>query len=279
MARLSLSLLALLLASPALADDPVFSGPQPGEKLPPFKMTGVFDDLAGKEIDLVGQAKDNPVAIIFVHELTRPSVAVVRAVMKYAGTQTKHRLVGGVVFLADDASAMEERLKRAKRALPTEVRIGISDDGQEGPGAYGLNRKMTLTVLVGKGGKVTANFPLVQPSVEADVPKIVAAIAKATGGKPLSLAELLPERRVVRQPARDPNLRTYLGPIINKTATNEEIDAAVAKLEDYLKEHPAARTQVGDISRTIVRAGKLDSYGTAHAQEYLKKWAKEFVKK
>jgi len=39
---------------------------------------------------------------------------------------------------------------------------GISPDGEEGPGSYGLNRKMTLTILVANKGKVTANFALVQ---------------------------------------------------------------------------------------------------------------------
>ena len=37
--------------TPVATDEPVFYGPQVGEKLPPFQVTGVFDDQAGKELE------------------------------------------------------------------------------------------------------------------------------------------------------------------------------------------------------------------------------------
>ena len=42
------------------ADERVFSGPQAGEKLAPFKVRGAFDDAAGKEIDFVEAAGARP---------------------------------------------------------------------------------------------------------------------------------------------------------------------------------------------------------------------------
>ena len=66
--------------------------------------------------------------------------------------------------------------------MPGGVPVGISTDGQEGPGAYGLNRKVQMTILVGKDDKVTANFALVQPSAAADGPRIAQAIVDALGG-------------------------------------------------------------------------------------------------
>ena len=77
---------------------------------------------------------------------------------------------------------------------PTGVPIGISVDGAEGPGAYGLNRNVTLTVLAGKGGTVTANYALVQPSVQADAPKILAEVAELVGGEVPPLEELMPDQ-------------------------------------------------------------------------------------
>ena len=47
---LALSIM-LLISQAADAEDPVFSGPQPGEKLPPLKMTGVRGELKEKEFD------------------------------------------------------------------------------------------------------------------------------------------------------------------------------------------------------------------------------------
>jgi hypothetical protein len=38
----------------------------------------------------------------------------------------------------------------------------------------------------------------------------------------------------------------------------------------------ATRTELGRIARTIVQAGVLEKYGTAKAQEYLKKWASQY---
>jgi len=72
---------SLLLACPAVGDDEVYSGPQPGEKLASFSMRGVLGDLAGKEIDLMEKADGKPVVLVFMHKLTRPSAAVTRAVL------------------------------------------------------------------------------------------------------------------------------------------------------------------------------------------------------
>ncbi|MBI1902180.1 MAG: hypothetical protein HYS13_13855 [Planctomycetia bacterium] len=256
--------------------DPVFSGPQPGEKLPGFKMRGVFDDAAGKETDPVAAAGKKPIVVIFVHELTRPSLAVFRTVMNYAATREKD-LSAALVFLGDDATETENRLKQSRNALPKDVPIGISVDGKEGPGALGLNRQVSLTVIVAKEGKVTASFALVQPSLQADGPKILEAIVKQAGGKAPTLEEL-----GVRQPAessdkQDPNLRGLLAPVIRKDAKPEDVAAAIEKLETYLKEHPATRVQVGDIARRIIGAGKLEDYGTPPAREFLKKAAEKFV--
>jgi len=279
-------MLPLFLALAALAEDAVFSGPQPGEKLARFKIRGVLHDGAGKEIDLIEQADGQPVVIIFVHQLTRPSVGTLRTVMNYAAKQAKeHKLTTGVVFLGEDATATEEQIKRAGHAMPRGVAIGISTDGGEGPGAYGLNRKMTLTVLVGKENKVTANFPLVQPSEQADAPKIAAAIAKVIGVKPPSREELAaasgrsPKAKRPATPSeQDPNLRSLLVPVINKDATREQVDEAAEKLEAYLAKNPKSAKHVGQIANRIIDGGVLDRYGTPAAQEYLKKWAKKYGK-
>lgn len=272
----------MLATSCAFADDgaaPVFSGPQVGEKLVPFTARGVLDDLAGKEFDLIAQADGKPVTIVFMHDLTRPSAAVTRAVLTYAAKQ--EGMTCGLVFLSDDATATEAQIKRAAHAL-AQVPIGISIDGGEGPGAYGLNRNVALTVLVGKEGKVTANFALVQPSLQADAPKIGQAIAAAVGkdAKP-TLAQMGVTGQYAGQndtrPQQDPNLRGLIAPVIQKDAAKEDVDQAAAKLEAYCEKNPATKKEVGDIARRIINAGVLENYGTPAAQEYLKKWAKEFV--
>src|SRR2546430_10280987 len=73
MRRLFMGLLslALLASAPARGDEPVFSGPQSGEKLPPFTMTGVFDESAGKKIDLVSTAGGKPILLGRVDDFRR----------------------------------------------------------------------------------------------------------------------------------------------------------------------------------------------------------------
>ncbi|MDP6444068.1 MAG: hypothetical protein QGG36_31405 [Pirellulaceae bacterium] len=350
-------ILTLLFAMAAVCsvrgeDEAVFSGPQVGEKLASFEIVGVLHD-ENKEIDLVGKADGKPVAIVFVHGVTRPSIGLLRSVMTYAGKQKG--LTAGVVFLTDDVTEMTERVKRMSRALPKNVHMGISPDKQEGPGAYGLNRNVTLTVLVGKGGKVTANFAIVQPSLQADAPKIGNAIAAALGVDPPKAQEIIavagmraaadPElvrlvrpmlkkdatdeqvaevkqavekliqkrprvrsavaqqasgalrrggdltpaakkvlnewvKKYTRRPApqaeQDPQLRSYLAPVIQKDATPEQVDAAAKKLEEYVAKKPQSAAQVGQICRRIIDAGVLARYGTERAQEHLKTWAKKY---
>ena len=65
--------LLLSCRAAALADEPVFSGPQVGEQLPSFKAKGVFGDLADKEFDLIEQSEGKSIALIFFHARTRPA--------------------------------------------------------------------------------------------------------------------------------------------------------------------------------------------------------------
>lgn len=266
----------LLLSGTAAAEDKVFSGPQVGEKLPGFKVRGVYDH-AGKDLDFVKQANGKPLVLLFVHELNRPSAALTRTLMNYTASRAKDGLVSGVIWLTDDATEAETILKRVRHAMP-KAPIGISLEGKEGPGSYGLNRHVTLTILVAKDNKVTANFALVQPSLQADLPKILEAVVKVAGGKAPKLEEL-PEVKEMLRPAAaakgpDAKLTGMLRSLIQKAARPEEVEKAAQDIEAYLEKNEAARKEVGRIARTIVDSGKLENYGTEKAREYLKKWAK-----
>jgi hypothetical protein len=280
---LTLAILAILGPNCGLAQavDPVFSGPQVGEPLTPFIVRGVFDADAGKAIDLITRANGKPVFVVFVHESNRPSIMVTRVLMNYAARRAKDGLVAGAVWLGDDASSTEQFLKRARHALPDGVPIGISVDGKEGPGAYGLNRNVTMTVLVGKENKVTANFALVQPSVQADVPKILAQLVKLIGGKVPPVEELnAPPMSAMKGRSdaseTDPKLSELLRGLIRQNAGSADVDRAAAAVETYVENRESARAEVGKIARRIIDSGALSKYGTPAAQEYLRKWAERF---
>lgn len=260
------------------AEEPLFSGPQVGEKTVPFEIRGLFEN-AGQTLDPVARAKGKPTVLVFVHEVTRPSIGLARAILTYAHSRANDGLHCCMVLLTSDATETENWAKRAQHAFPAKVPVGVSLHGIEGPGAYGLNRNVTLTVIVAKQDQITANFALVQPSIQVDAPRIAKAIVETMGsGKVPTLAEMgvRDYRPAAAGGGNTDALRPLLAPVIAKSASEDEVKAAATKVEQFAQENPAGRKQIGDIARRIIAAGRLEMYGTPAAQAFLKKWAKEF---
>ena len=257
----------------------IFSGPQVGEPLAGFRFRRVQADGSQKPFDPVTVASGKPLLLVFVHKRTRPGIATVRLLTKYTVERRRTGITAAVVFLSDDPPETAAWIKRARRALPTGAPLGISSDGIEGPGALGLNRKVTLTVLLAAKGKVVANFALVQPSVQVDVPRILDAIVKVIGGKAPTLAQLGVKTRK-KQKSRGgppPEIAALLRQMIQKTATAEQVRQAAVKLEKAFSADRRVAVQVGRIGRRIITAGRLKMYGTPAAQRNLVRWAKKYA--
>ena len=73
-------------------------------------------------------------------------------------------------------------MKRIASRLPEVITLGVSREGREGPGSYGLNRNVSMTVLVAREGKVLHNFAFQQPLLTVD-PHVLGGIAEAIGEK------------------------------------------------------------------------------------------------
>ncbi|HYV37543.1 MAG TPA: hypothetical protein VE988_17690 [Gemmataceae bacterium] len=166
--------------------DPIFSGPQPGEKLTAFKVLAFSGRMPGKQMELIADAKETPRVLVFVHEITRPALQLLRPIDQIATEYAPDGLETHFVWLTADKTKTEQFLQGANKSLNLTSPIVISLDGIEGPGNYGLNRKVALTILVAKGTKVVANFAIVQPN-ETDAPKVTEAITKMMG-KPATKA-------------------------------------------------------------------------------------------
>src|SRR5262245_66130886 len=105
-----------------------------------------------------------------------------RVITLYAEQRDKPQLVTAVVWLTSDPIDLRARLERARPHMPRNTPVGISLDGPEGPGGYGLNRHVQMTILVTDGALVTSNFALVQPSVQGDAINVLRALVKVIGG-------------------------------------------------------------------------------------------------
>jgi len=214
-----------------------------------------------------------------MHDPNRQSISMTRALTTYTVRLAADGVTTGVVWLDDDPTEAETFLKRVRHALAAGAPTGVSLDGKEGPGSYGLNRNVMLTILVGNQGKVTANFALVQPSLQVDLPRILNAVVDVAGGSAPTVEELT-AAGAMRKPATatepDPKLRALLRPVIQKDAVPDDVDEAASAVEDYARQNDAARREIGRIANSIIDAGKLSNYGTTRAQQYLLKWAKEY---
>jgi hypothetical protein len=161
-----------------------------GEKLPPLKVALAYGPSRGAEVDVVKSAEGGPLLLVIVNGANRPAAQLTRTLMNYAEIRQPDGLHAAVVWLDGDRSGAEQYLEKAISWWGCGKPVGISVDGAEGPGSYGLNRQVNLTVLVAKKNRITANYALVQPSM-TDAPKIIAEVNKLIGGEVPSTPELV----------------------------------------------------------------------------------------
>lgn len=280
MTRISFLFAAVLLipqtAFPQDSSSEVFSGPQVGETLPGFSMTVALGGKPGTEVDFVTAADDSAVVVVFIHQLTRPGFALANAVMKYCHDVKGEKLHQGICFLSQDPSQAQTQIDRAKRYFPKETYVGYSMEGIEGPGAYGLNRNVQVTVLVSKQKQVLANFALVQPGVHADGPKILAAIAKAVGtaDKP-NINQYLPNNQAAQDTpiSIDPALMAAVRRLSTSDADEATVAKAIAEVEALIKDKKPLQQQLASIAARWVRSKRIDEIGTMPQQKKIKTWA------
>ena len=183
----------------------IFSGPQPGEKLPSLKVTGIRDRLDGTTFDITTKADRKPL-ILFLQDTNAVGVKglvnVSNLLLKIDAFQKRHSKAAGdeksnqglqigVVFLADSLDTLPDWAHdMLNEEISNEILTGISPEGREGPGSYGLNRNVAQTVIVAKDGKVLHNFAFTQPMLYAD-PHFLGAVADAIGADASALEKWL----------------------------------------------------------------------------------------
>jgi YHS domain-containing protein len=161
---------------------PIFSGPQPGEKLPPFQAIGLTGALEGQDFDAAALAGDELHMLIFAKEARTFGRFISNLAQQLSTIEanSKRKWEMSFIVVNDDPNDVEQKFEWVKRSLPNFVRAGLSKDGSDGPPAYGLDRTLTATVIVAKGGKVVHNLPYISNAFYTQ-PHILGAIAGAMG--------------------------------------------------------------------------------------------------
>ena len=288
MRRPLLAAFCVLLATAGHADDPVFSGPQVGEPLVSFKIMAVYDASAGEELDPIAEIDGKPSLLVFVHKLTRPGIALTRAITSYAHEQHDKGVMSGIVWLQDDKAKAEEYLTRARKSLNLKVPVGVSVDGGEGPGAYGLNRNVELTILVAKDNKVAANFALVQPSV-TEAAKIAGELAKlidqpAPDQKQMEKfaypgGQMAARRNMQRKPNQPPQrenpggeLRTKMRKLIASDISESELKEATQEIEDWVGDNRQRQASLARMCSAVIDRG----LGGEAAKKIIQGWKEKY---
>jgi hypothetical protein len=262
---------ALLVYLPLVAQDKLFSGPQPGEPISPFHVLAVNGPNAGREVDIVSEFGDSPMLLIFIGHLDRNLAGMLTPCEQFAIDRAPAGLKALYVFLAPDKIEGERRMQAVIGSLKLKSFVGVSVDGVEGPGAYGLNKEVAATVLVADHRKVTANFAIVQPRM-VDAPKIQAELAKLVGGHVTTMAELGAQRAAQGKgmmpmnqdssPAGPPELATMLRSLIQRSNSNGQVDLAVEDLRKWANSDPEHRALLVKKLAIIIPL----KYGTSYAQ-------------
>jgi len=301
---MTIAMTALLLA--LSAQDAKFSGPQPGEKTAGFK---VFDVGTRQDMDYVADAKGGPMLLVFIHELSRPGAALMRSLDEYGQIKQARGLRTHFISLSEDRDGAERHLPNVIRSINLKSPMGISLDGKEGPGSYGLNREVMLTILVARDSKVTANFAIVSPN-ETDAPKIKAAvdeILKVRGPAPTGSADELreqvmklqdevaalreeiaamrlkleqanrpapPRRGEMEKPKEDEQLVNLCRRLIQQRAGQEQIDAAVKDIEAYIEGKDEFKKQYVGILTRVLDLKYGNEIGQAAMRKQLEKYGK-----
>lgn len=268
------ALLGWLLACPlALAQEKPFSGLQPGESIEPFKVLAVNGPDAGKEVDYISRFGDASVFLIFLHQLDRNVAALLHPCERFAQDRASAGLKTLIVYLAADKIEAERRMRAVIGSLRLESQVGVSLDGLEGPGSYGLNKAVAVTAIVAKDKKVSANFAIVQPGT-VDAPKVMSAIAQHVGGRVPTAEEIQAERARARPAPQDktmttqagepdpPELADLLRSLIRLQNTREDVDQASRQLRAWAGTDEKRRALLAQKLATIIPL----QYGTEYAR-------------
>lgn len=172
-----------------LQAEAIFSGPQPTEKVPPFKARPSQGDAASETVDPSIRGEGKPHVMIFQEGSgvgLRGLVGFSR-LLETINQSSETRLVATAVLLGDDPNELAKTADRLKPHASADLKIMISVDGREGPGTLGLNRNVALTILMVKDGVVKRNFAMTQAMLRPD-PHVLGGVAELIGVERETLA-------------------------------------------------------------------------------------------
>lgn len=261
---------------------PVFSGPQVGEKLPSINVSLAYGSEAGRVVDLMKMADNKPTLLVIVNGANRPAASLTRCLMNFAAME-QERLFAGVVYLGSDRSGAEQYLRGATSWWQVEPPIGVSTDGPEGPGSYGLNRNVNVTVLIADKGRVTANYALIQPSL-TDAHKILGDAARLAEFRIPSQAEISflsiptakPANARWRSAPADVPMRRLICDAL-AADSEERARAAATAVEDFVGNDVERQAVLGGAAETLLEGHRRPDLAKLPIIPHMLAWREKYA--
>ena len=219
----------------------LFSGPQPGEKLPPLKVKGIKGETKDKTYDVIAKA-DGQVLVLFLQDESRlglRGLLGISRLLAQIAEKSEQIMHISAVFLGDTPNPLGNHASKVEIEIPDRVLLSISQEGREGPGSYGLNRNVAQMVIIAKDGKVLYNFAFTQPMLHPD-PYVLGAVGDAIGVKPATLEKLLNEKGLVIK-INNPTVSDKMGKML-LNGTVVQFDEMGSRLHDLPEEQKSMLT-------------------------------------
>ncbi len=265
-------------ATPTTPSSELQSGPVAGVPIPALPVYAPAGPDAGREFDLSRVIGTGPGAVLFVHELTRNVAPLVRGLDQFADTHAVLGLTTGVVLVAADRSEAERRVELSSRSLRLARPMLVAVDGQEGPGAYALNRRATLTLVLCNEGRIVRSIALTDTG-QQDLPKLRSWLEEVTGLIPETPGALR-ELALARLPQDLDTLRARAAHLALELHWRAR-RSAEAEADRVRREGDSARPMARDAARGQDAAPKpaADRRGAAPTDETLRTLLRAAIQK
>jgi hypothetical protein len=158
---LTVCLTLAVLASVAVAVE-LKSGLEPRKPIGPFdvvKCAGPDDKVkVGDELCYRCKYGTRPMVMVFSRSTDAKVAALVKKLDSAVAANSSKQLAAFVSLLGSDREALESTAKQFSSSTKvSNVPLVVPVEFENGPADYGINPAAEVTVIVAKGGKVTAN--------------------------------------------------------------------------------------------------------------------------
>lgn len=176
-----LSCLAIL-ASAAIAGEPLASGPAVGQKPGPYSFLVASGPERGQQTCFVCETAEKPGVIVFARSISSPLAKLMTECDGAIAARPKDTVRGWMTVLGEKSAGLDDLGKWSKQHGLATMPVGVFDDAV-GPPSYKLSTDADVTVILFVDRKVTGTFAYRTGELDGAAAKKVAAAVTALGQK------------------------------------------------------------------------------------------------